>query len=285
MKIYSLVGKSGTGKSYQANSLCMEMNIACIIDDGLLIEKGRIRAGRSAKRQETKLGAIKVALFTDVALRNEMIAALKEVQPDSILILGTSDRMVNTIALRLELPKIQDRLYIENFTTEDEREVAAKRRQEKGEHIIPAPTFQIQKDFSGYFIHPLKSIRDLTETQSFAERSVVRPTYSYLGKYTISDRAIRDIVTLASDSVDGIAGISEVFVRGRAEGAVIEIGIILSYGPRIVDVAEAFQRRVHDCLEEMTSVNILSVEVVIEGFPGTKNSSSERGVRAIPFGL
>ena len=62
MKIYTLVGKSGTGKSYQAMNLCKELNIEGIIDDGLFIYKNRIVAGISAKRQATTIGAIKTAL-------------------------------------------------------------------------------------------------------------------------------------------------------------------------------------------------------------------------------
>ena len=64
MKVYTLTGKSGTGKSYQAINLCKEKNIESIIDDGLFIYKNRVEAGISAKRQKTMAGAIKTALFT-----------------------------------------------------------------------------------------------------------------------------------------------------------------------------------------------------------------------------
>ena len=64
MKVYTLTGKSGTGKSYQAINLCKEKNIVSIIDDGLFIYKNRVEAGISAKRQKTMAGAIKTALFT-----------------------------------------------------------------------------------------------------------------------------------------------------------------------------------------------------------------------------
>ena len=64
MKVYALVGKSGTGKSYQAVNLCKELNIEAIIDDGLFIEGNDVVAGISAKRQATMIGAIKTALFT-----------------------------------------------------------------------------------------------------------------------------------------------------------------------------------------------------------------------------
>ena len=63
MKIYALVGKSGTGKSYQAVNLCKELNIESIIDDGLFICRSKVLAGISAKRQPTKIAAVRTALF------------------------------------------------------------------------------------------------------------------------------------------------------------------------------------------------------------------------------
>ena len=63
MKIYTLVGKSGTGKSHHATELCKNKNIESIIDDGLFIYRNNVIAGTSAKRQDTKIGAVKTALF------------------------------------------------------------------------------------------------------------------------------------------------------------------------------------------------------------------------------
>ncbi|WDC84552.1 hypothetical protein PL321_02100 [Caloramator sp. mosi_1] len=51
MEIICLVGKSGTGKSYKAMQVASTYNIDCIIDDGLLIYKGKVVAGVSAKRK------------------------------------------------------------------------------------------------------------------------------------------------------------------------------------------------------------------------------------------
>ena len=48
MKVYALVGKSGTGKSYRAMSLAAAKNINAIIDDGLFISAGQVIAGSSA---------------------------------------------------------------------------------------------------------------------------------------------------------------------------------------------------------------------------------------------
>ena len=63
MKVYGLIGKSGTGKSFQAVNLCKQLNIESIIDDGLFICRNKVIAGISAKRQKTRVGAVKSALF------------------------------------------------------------------------------------------------------------------------------------------------------------------------------------------------------------------------------
>ena len=63
MKVYGLIGKSGTGKSFQAVNLCKRLKIESIIDDGLFICRNKVVAGISAKRQPTKVGAVKSALF------------------------------------------------------------------------------------------------------------------------------------------------------------------------------------------------------------------------------
>ena len=53
MKVYSLTGVSGTGKSFQALNLCDELKINAIVDDGLFIYNEKVEAGHSAKREKT----------------------------------------------------------------------------------------------------------------------------------------------------------------------------------------------------------------------------------------
>ena len=106
MKVYTLVGKSGTGKSFHAMELCKKLGVEAIIDDGLFIYKNSVIAGNSAKRQETKIGAVKIALFLNDRLRNQVVSAIKKENPESILVLGTSEDMVDKIIERLNLPSL-----------------------------------------------------------------------------------------------------------------------------------------------------------------------------------
>jgi hypothetical protein len=265
MKVYALVGKSGTGKSYQAMNLCREKNIKCIIDDGLFIVGNDILAGTSAKRQNTKVGAIKTALFTEEEHRNSVMEKINDLSPENILLLGTSDNMVKKIAVRLGLPEIESIIYIESITTENERETAKKQRHELGKHVIPVPTFQIKREFSGYFVDPLRIFRGKgkSEKGGFAEKSVVRPTYSYMGGYIISDKVIGDIVTCTAKDGGNDIKVIRVLTQKTQNGIKITISIFIRYGSKIIDTARAFQEQVATQVAHMTAFNIDCVDIEV----------------------
>lgn len=265
MKVYALVGKSGTGKSYQAMNMCKEYNIEAIIDDGLLVRGNTVAAGISAKRQATKIGAIKTALFTNEQHRLLVSEKIKELNIESILILGTSDGMVQRITEKLDLPKIEKTIYIEDITTEGERSIAHKQRHELGKHVIPVPTLQIKREFSGYFLDPLKIFRGWGNKENFSEKSVVRPTYSYLGDYIISDKAISDIVQYIGSKTEGVSSIIRVEAKTTTTGVEITVLAILNYGCKIIDSARKLQKNVSTGVEMMTAFNIESVDVEVRG--------------------
>ena len=108
MKVYAFVGPSGTGKSHNSQNVAYKNNIKYIIDDALLIKGNKVIAGRSAKTEPTKIGSVKAALFTDESRRDIMKKAIKAEKIESILILGTSDKMVKEIQENLDLPEIED---------------------------------------------------------------------------------------------------------------------------------------------------------------------------------
>ena len=154
MRVYAFVGPSGTGKSYRAQMVANENNISYIIDDGLLINENNVVAGKSAKKAPTRIETVKKAIFIDEKERNEMREALRKYKPEAILILGTSDDMVEKIAANLDIPKPEKTIYINQVATETEMETAKRIRTTQGKHVIPVPTFEIKRDFSGYILDP-----------------------------------------------------------------------------------------------------------------------------------
>lgn len=266
MKIYALVGKSGSGKSYQAIDLCRRLAIESILDDGLFILGNRVLAGISAKRQETKVKAIKTALFTEAFHRDAVAQKIASVAPQSILVIGTSDKMIEKIVNRLALPHPSETIRIEEITTDEERKIASVQRNEMGKHIIPAPSIQLKKEFSGYFIHPLRLIRGGQNGKArVSNRSVVRPSFSYPGKYTVSTRALLDIALLVCDGEAQVCAILKASADNGESGAVIHLSIVLRYGVNIIEAAEALQRRIAEQVERMTALNAGAVNIEVRG--------------------
>ena len=155
-RVYAFVGPSGTGKSYRAQMVANENNIHYIIDDGLLVKDNDVVAGNSAKKAPTKIETVKKAIFIDKKDKQEMREALKKIKPEAILILGTSDGMVEKIAENLGLEKPEKTIYINQVATETEMETAKRIRTTEGKHVIPVPTFEIKRDFAGYILDPLQ---------------------------------------------------------------------------------------------------------------------------------
>jgi ABC-type dipeptide/oligopeptide/nickel transport system ATPase component len=262
MKVTGLSGKSGTGKSYVATELSSKLGIDAIIDDGLLIAGGKIIAGESAKKQKTKIGAVKTAVFQSEKNAEEVAFAIAKLKPEHLLILGTSEDMVRLIAERLSLPEPSEIIHIEDVTTEKDRELAGKRRSQSGMHTIPAPTLQVKKQFSGYLIDPKRAF----SKKENKTKTVIRPTYSYLGSYEISDKIIGQIVEHEVSITPGCGQLLFATSINGSDGMYIRAIINAEKGTKMMKAAEALQKRVYRAVEHMTSFNVLGVEVEIRGY-------------------
>lgn len=266
MRIVGFVGASGTGKSHRASWVAREKGIDYIIDDGLFIRGNQVVAGTSAKKEQTRVGSIKRALFNDEAHTREVKDAIERNKPEAILILGTSDGMVDKIAQRLGLPEISERVYIEDVADEFEIRQAIATRREQGKHVIPVPTFEIKKDFSGYFLDPLRIFRRKGKVsfQLEEEKSVVRPTFSYLGNYTISDYTIYQIVEYVVTGIKGVSKISRFRAENQPDGTYMEIDLVLVYGQPIRALVQELQQKVADEVERLTALNIRQINVTVK---------------------
>lgn len=275
MKVYAFVGPSGTGKSYRAQMVAGENNIHFIIDDGLLINDNEVIAGNSAKKATTKIETVKKALFLDEKQSEEIQNALKKYNAESILILGTSDGMVEKIAGNLKLPKILKTIYITDVATEEEIETARRTRVTEGKHVIPVPTFEIKKDFSGYLLDPLQIFKSSGKGQKpyIAEKSIIRPTFSYMGNFTISDNVFKQIVEYLANNMDDIKRVLKTRVTNSDEGAVIYMEVEVVYGCNLVETLKEFKYKATKEIENLTSMNVAEIEVVAKSiYMEEKNS-------------
>jgi len=265
MKVYALVGKSGTGKSYKAISVAHEHNIDLVIDDGLLISGNKLLGGKSAKREQTTIGAVKRAIFHHDDHKIEIKTVLENNRYNSILILGTSERMAIKIANNLALGDIDEYIYITDISTSRDLELASHNRNKKGKHIIPLPTLELRKHFSGYLLDKVKHILWPGESGEgiVSEKTVTRPTFSFYGRFTISDHTIQEIVRIATKEIE-LIDLLKVKVVNKEENILITVYISTKYGVDLQKEILNFQRLIIDNVYQMTLLNIISCNVIIK---------------------
>lgn len=264
IKVYAFVGPSGTGKSYRAQMVAGEYDIKYIIDDGILVRNNDIVAGTSAKKAPTKIETIKRALFQNEEQRKEMIKAFNKLKPKSVLILGTSDKMVKEIAQNLELPQIEKTIYITDVATEEEISNAKRVRTTEGKHVIPVPTFEIKKDFSGFLLDPLQIFKSKGsgEKPYISEKSIIRPTFSYMGNYTISDTVFRQIIEYIASKTDSITEIIRVRVNKTEDGPSIYVEAEVKYGFNLMTELKKFKEKCIREIERQTTMNVVEMKVI-----------------------
>ena len=119
---------------------------------------------------------------------------------------------------------------------------------------------------------------------------VVQQEQTGLGSIRIADEVVRIIAGMAATEVTGVAGMSSGIVGGIAEmlgrknlskgvkvdvgekEAAIDIFIVVEYGSKIPEVASQIQQKVKKAVQEMTGLNVVEVNVNIQGvtFSGTE---------------
>ncbi|MHB8126860.1 MAG: Asp23/Gls24 family envelope stress response protein [Desulfitobacteriaceae bacterium] len=267
MEIIALVGTSGSGKSHRALALANDTNSDLIIDDGLIIQGTRIIDGISAKNETTKIGAIKTALFTDLQHRNKVKETITTLHPEKILILGTSLAMVERIAQHLALPKPVKVVNIEDVASSEEISTAKYCRNHLGKHVVPAPTVEVKQNFPNTLIETLQVILHGQDPakQKVYEQSIIRPTFSYLGKITIADNALNDIIRWILTTFPGVRNTGRVRVVSEQGNTILSIQYTANYGQPLHVLSRDIQTKVKEVVENHTGFNVLAIDILVTG--------------------
>lgn len=263
MKVYSLVGPSGTGKSHRAVLLANKYQIPLIVDDGLLIHSRKIMAGRSAKREESKMGAIRRALFYDQKQTNDVKNCLKKLEEDKILILGTSLGMVERINEQLELGGIDEYINIKDISSPAEIEKALSVRNNEGKHVIPVPTIEVKQDFSGYLIHSLELFFKKDDKTVKHEKSIVRPRFSFYGNLSIANRVLVELIEYFLSNEAKISDFKKVKVEEINSELFVNLSLEINYGLIIPTFVKEMRINLKEHLEDNTGINVKEINVEV----------------------
>jgi len=269
VKSYALVGPSGTGKSFRAKLVAQKYGIELIIDDGLLIRGDQILAGRSAKKDPTYLGAVKTALFDDREHREQVARALQREKFRKILVIGTSERMVQKICERLQLPHPVKVIKIEEIATKTEIEKAVQSRKVEGKHVIPVPALEVKRSYPSIFYDSVRvflrrSFGVGATLPKLYEKSVVRPEYARRGRVAISEAALSQMVVHCVSEFDPNVRIMRLAIRNDTQGYRITIMLEVPFGTKLPSKVRALQEYIVDSIEKFTGILVAEVNIVID---------------------
>jgi len=275
MKVYALVGKSGTGKSFRAKLVAENYGIDYIIDDGLLIQGNSIVAGKSAKRERVYMSAVRTALFDDPLHRHEVMKAIRARKIRKILLLGTSERMVARTADRLGLPAPSKVVFIEEISSEEDIEKAQKSRNEEGKHVIPVPSVEVERDYPQLISDSIKVLYKIGRGFGFRrrkgpmvyEKSVVQPSFhgDDEGTVAISELALGQMIAHCVDEFDGELIVRKVKIRPAHGVYHIRAELEMPYGHSMTDRLHELRGYVVDRIEKFTGIMIAEFNLVVAG--------------------
>lgn len=268
IKVYALVGKSGTGKSFRARLVMDKYGIDLMIDDGLLIKDQKILAGKSAKRENAYLAAVKTALFHDKSHRRLVRIALENERFKRILVLGTSEKMITKICSALKLPTPTKTIWIEDIATAEEINTAMHFRNTQGKHVIPVPTIEVQRNYPRVMADSIKILLKrgfgIFKKHNVYEKSVVRPEFSSKGSVQISEAALSQMILHCVDEFAEGVEISKVSVKNDARGYRLHVFLVVPPNVQLSGMLHSLQRYIVDSLERFTGIIIDELNITID---------------------
>lgn len=280
VRVYALVGKSGTGKSFRAQLLMDKYGIDLMIDDGLLIKDQKILAGRSAKREKNYLSAVKTALFNDRRHRREVLSIMEQMKFKKVLILGTSERMVIKIAQVLRLPPIHKIILIDEIATSEEIKTAIHYRNTQGRHVIPVPSIEVKRTYPRIVADSLRVLfrkgMSAPSKKNMFEKTVVRPEFSRKGEVSISKAALSQMILHCVDEYAADISIKRLVIHKDRAGYHIDLFLDVPFGVQLAGTVHEMQRYIMESIERYTGIIIDELNVTIDSLRTAQSPTGKR---------
>jgi hypothetical protein len=268
VQVIALVGKSGTGKSFRAQLIAKRSGADLIVDDGLLIRDQKIIAGQSAKQAPGAYTAIKTALFGDPRQAASVRRQIAHERFRRVLLLGTSVRMVQRIASRLDLPPPGRIITIEEVSTPDEIQRARRARFQENKHIIPVPAVEVRRSHSQIFFNAIKIFfkkkLPLGRKADVFEKSVVRPLYSTHGRLVISEQALSQMVYHCVNEFAPALQVTRLTLLQTGPTYAINVHLLVPFGHPISGLVHNLQAYIIESIEGFTGIALERVDITVE---------------------
>lgn len=262
MKVFSLSGPSGTGKSTSALSFAYKKKIPAIIDDGLLILNGQRIAGRSAKFEKNVISAVKRATFFDERHKKEVQQAIQNHYISRILIIGTSDKMVKLISSRLQLGVIHKFYRVEEIRSSSEIKIAQFIRNTEGKHVIPIPYKQVEQNFFRKIIQKGREIFS-QKKERIGETTIVHPDFHH-GSIQIYKRVYQNIVEFICSNHAQIKKCESVELNlQQLPTLIVKLNIVYPTCTCLLKKMEILQEDIYNHFILKLNIELYSINIII----------------------
>ena len=190
--------------------------------------------------------------------------------------------MIYKITTALNLPPVKNKIFIQDIVTPEQIELAQSMRRE-GKHVIPLPSIEVKKDLPNYWIDSIRSFvtkknkdkskgkdkdkeNDTDKSRvSSEDKCIVRPRFSQLGRLTISENAIEQIVRHNLMMQGEFDGSAKIHVDMNEFGVSIYCEMKIKFGVPMQQAIEQFQIQTIRDLDEMTNLSVGRIDVRIIG--------------------
>ena len=265
MATIGFVGPSGTGKSHRAALIASDNNCQIIIDDGLIIKGQQILGGISAKKQSSKIAAIRTALFQDLAHRDMVKKILKDYHSANILILGTSTSMVNKICENLNLEKPQKFIYIEEVATPEEIKIARFQRSRLGRHVVPVPAFEVKKSLPSVVLKPLKVyFQKGKQNKTVFDKTIVKPFYNENGRLVIAEDVLAKLLSYLIAKNKPVKKVLHTELTYSFGQLASKVEVLVEKSQNIPQQIKEFIPNVIKQFEWLTGIEIVNLDIIVK---------------------
>jgi len=261
--VYAFVGAAGTGKSQRAQMVASTLDADYIIDDGLVIYKGSIVSGKSAKSERNQVSAIRRAMFEFENHRRQVQEFFEQTGPSAVMVIGTSEAMVAKILKKLDMPSPERIIRIEDVSSAEEINKARIERFKKGQHVIPVSHVLVRKNFAGKLVGRLRVFWKPKEDRE-GEKTIVRPPFSFFGDVHIEPEAIEQMAAFITARTAQVDRVLKLTVTPGKSGLTIEMDIAVRTGNKnFVALAALIKERIAVSVRYFTGIDIRKVDVNI----------------------
>lgn len=266
IRTFAFVGPAGTGKSQRAQFVADYLDADYIIDDGLVIRRTEIVAGKSAKTERNQIRAIRRAMFEFDDHRKSVMDFFKSAAPCSVMIIATSDGMAERIFKKLQLPLPARVVHIDEVATPDEIARARRERKSKGQHVIPVSHVLVRKNFAGKMVGRLRVLWR-TKAPYEGEKTIVRPAFSFYGEVHIDPEAIVQLAGFIALKVNQVSNVAATRVdTGEDDMLDIEVDLRVTPGAKsILLVSQTVRQNIAKSVRYFTGLDVHNVSVNVVG--------------------